>query len=221
MLLVGAAVSTVRQAQRPRSAVARHTGDGRALEFTEVVVRLATDARRAARAAALLALTIIGFCALADDGQAQITLGSPADPPRFALGAGAFDVTPSDSNHGGTAAELRAEYRFGDVLWFISPFVGVSGTSDGAFYGFGGFGIDINLTPNLVLTPNAAAGYFARGSGTNLGSWWEFRTGAEFAWRFADRSRIGVAVHHTSNAGLTRRNPGAQSVVLMYSLPMR
>ena len=81
--------------------------------------------------------------------------------------------------------------------------------------------IDINFTPNLVLTPNAAAGYFYRGSGTNLGSWFEFRTGAELAWRFADRSRIGVAVHHTSNAGLTQRNPGAQSVVLMYSVPIR
>ena len=153
---------------------------------------------------------------------AQLTLGSPGEPPRVAIGAGAFDVTPSASNKiGGTAAEGRLEYRLPDMLWAVAPFVGVSGTSDGAFYGYGGFGVDINFTPNLVLTPNAAAGYFYRGSGTNLGSWLEFRTGAELAWRFADRSRIGVAVHHTSNAGLTQRNPGAQSVVLMYSVPIR
>ena len=173
------------------------------------------------RAAAMLALTIVGQGALATAGNAQIALGSPADPPSIALGAGAFDVTPSASNRGGAAAEFRGEYRFGDVLWFVSPFIGVMGTSDAAFYGYGGFGVDINFTPNVVLTPNAAAGYFARGSGTNLGSWWEFRTGAELAWRFADLSRIGVAIHHTSNAGLTKRNPGAQSVVLIYSLPIR
>ena len=63
--------------------------------------------------------------------------------------------------------------------------------------------------------------YFARGSGHHLGSWREFRTGAEFAWRFADMSRLGVAVHHTSNAGLTKRNPGEQSILLMYSVPLR
>ena len=84
-----------------------------------------------------------------------------------------------------------------------------------------GFGVDINLTPNLVLTPNVAAGYFSRGNGTNLGSWMEFRSGAELAWRLPDRSRIGVAVHHTSNAGLTKRNPGAQSIALIYSIPLR
>ena len=178
---------------------------------------LSTIALRAACAAVCLCAA----AALAPPAAAQITFGSPGDPPRIAFGAGAFDITPSASNSGGTAAEVRAEYRFGDVFWVISPFVGVSGTSDGAFYGYGGFGVDINFTPNLVLTPNAAAGYFAHGSGTNLGSWMEFRTGAELAWRFPNQSRIGVAVHHTSNAGLTKRNPGEQSIVLMYSIPMR
>ena len=71
------------------------------------------------------------------------------------------------------------------------------------------------------MTPNAAAGVFDRGSGTNLGSWWEFRTGAELAYRFANLSRLGVAVHHVSNAGLTKRNPGEQSILVMYSIPWR
>src|SRR4051812_4296023 len=101
----------------------------------------------------------------------------------------------------------------------LSPTPGVA--SDGAFYGYGGFGIDVNFSPNLVLTPNVAGGYFSHGSGINLGSWWEFRSGAEFAWRFEDMSRLGVAVYHTSNAGLTRINPGAQSILLLYSVPLR
>jgi hypothetical protein len=152
---------------------------------------------------------------------AQVALGTPAtDPPRIEFGVGAFDITPSHRKDAKTAAEFRGEYHFGDVLWAISPFIGASGTSGGAFYGYGGFGIDIDFGPNVVLTPNAAAGYFARGAGSNLGSWWEFRTGAELAWRFPDQSRIGIAVTHTSNAGLTRINPGEQSVVLTYSLPL-
>ncbi len=194
----------------------------RAATARGIRVSLSTIGIRATRVAMVLALNMILCGALAPPAAAQVSFGSPGDPPRIAFGAGAFDVTPSTgSRRGGTAAELRAEYRAGDVLWFLAPFVGVSGTSDGAFYGYAGLGLDINFTPDLVLTPNAAAGYFARGSGTHLGSWWEFRTGAELAWRFPDRTRLGVAVHHISNAGITRRNPGAQSVVLMYSQPIR
>jgi hypothetical protein len=180
-----------------------------------IAVSLLGIGKRAAAAA--IGLAIIGFAA--SPAAAQIVFGSPGDPPHIALGAGAFDVTPSHRRS--TAAELRAEYRFGDVFWLLSPFIGTSGTSDGAFYGYGGFGVDVNFGPNVVLTPNVAAGYFASGSGTRLGSWMEFRSGAELAWRFADTSRLGVAVHHISNAGLTKQNPGAQSVVLMYSVPLR
>ncbi|HEX3860918.1 MAG TPA: acyloxyacyl hydrolase [Stellaceae bacterium] len=172
---------------------------------------------RVALAAAIVAVA----AALAPPAMAQLTLGSPGDPPRMEVGAGAFDVTPSSSHRDAqTAAEFRGEYHFGDVLWVISPFVGASVTTDGAFYGYGGFGFDINFTPSIVLTPNAAAGYFERGTGTRLGSWMEFRTGAELAYRFPDSTRLGLAVNHTSNAGLTKRNPGEQSILLMYSLPM-
>jgi lipid A 3-O-deacylase len=180
-------------------------------------VGLSSSGRYAAAAAIVLAAVAL----LARPAAAQITIGSPGDPPHLALGLGAFDVTPSNNiRRGGTAAEGRAEYRFGDVLGPIAPFIGVSGTSDSAFYGYGGFGFDINFGPEWVLTPNGAAGYFARGRGTNLGSWFEFRTGAELAYRLPGSARIGVAVHHTSNAGLTKRNPGEQSVVVVYSLPM-
>ena len=182
----------------------------------------ATFGVKAPSAAIVIALAIVLQGLLAHPGAAQLSIGSPGDPPSIALGGGAFDITPGNGNTGGgTAGEIRAEYRYGNVLWPISPFVGVSGTSGGAFYGYGGFGIDINFTPNLVLTPSVAGGYFEHGSGTNLGSWWEFRTGVELAWRFTDRSRLGVTFHHTSNAGLAERNPGAQSVMLMYSVPLR
>ncbi len=173
-----------------------------------------------------LAGTATGFLALAAliaaPAAAQVQLGSPGDPPRVALEGGVFDVKPDTSQSTSRrAAEIRGEYRFGDRLWFIAPFIGASGTSGGAFYGYFGFGFDVNFGPHWVLTPNAAAGYFYRGGGTNLGSWWEFRTGAELDYRFANLSRLGIAVHHMSNAGLTRRNPGEESVTLVYTVPIR
>ncbi|MGH7055999.1 MAG: acyloxyacyl hydrolase [Stellaceae bacterium] len=172
---------------------------------------------QAAARGGLFALTVLAAAPAA----AQMSLGSPGDPPRIALEGGAFDVLP-DTNQATsrTAALIGGEYRFGDRLWFLAPFVGLSGTSDGAFYGYFGFGFDIDFGPHWVLTPNVAAGYFARGGGTDLGSWWEFRSGAEIDYRFSDFSRLGVAVHHISNAGLTRRNPGEESVTLVYTVPI-
>lgn len=151
----------------------------------------------------------------------QITLGSPAEPSSIATGAGAFDFTPNRKKRDAArAAQLQGEYRFGDVLWIFAPFVGLMGTSSGAFYGYAGFGVDINFGSNWVLTPTFAGGYWYRGGGTNLGSWWEFRSGAEFDYRFDNRSRLGIAFYHMSNAGLTRENQGEQALLLVYTVPL-
>jgi lipid A 3-O-deacylase len=152
---------------------------------------------------------------------AQLSLGSPDGPPRLELGAGAFDITP-DVKHkdAATAGDFDAEYHFGDVLWIFSPFLGQEVTTAGATYSYFGFGFDINFSPNWVFTPNGAAGYFQPGDGTKLGSWWEYRTGGEIDYKFDDGTRIGLAVHHMSNAGSTRRNPGEQSANIVYQIPL-
>jgi len=171
--------------------------------------------------AALGALTVAASALLTPPAGAQVTFGSPNGPARLALGAGAFNITPSSGHADSrTAAEFRGEYRFGDMWWIIAPFVGASVTSQGATFGYFGFGFDVNFGPNWVLTPNAAAGVFEKGSGLNLGSWWEFRTGGELAYRFANQSRLGIEITHTSNAGIGKLNPGEQSALLMYSIPM-
>ncbi len=153
---------------------------------------------------------------------AQVSIGSPGESPRIEGGVGAFDITPSKRRDAGTQGEFRGEYHFGDVIWAISPFAGRRGaTTKGGTYAYFGFGFDINLTPNWVFTPNGAAGWYQRGGGTPLGSWVEFCTGLELDYKFVDQTRLGLAVHHTSNAGLTQVNPGEQSILLVYQLPLR
>jgi hypothetical protein len=151
-----------------------------------------------------------------------VTLGSPADSPGIGTGAGVFDINPNQKKRDATRdAQLQGEYRFGDVLWILAPFVGLMGTSTGAFYGYAGFGFDVNFGANWVVTPTFAGGYWYRGGGLNLGSWWEFRSGAEFDYRFANRTRLGLAFYHISNAGLTKQNPGEQALLLVYTVPLR
>jgi hypothetical protein len=138
-----------------------------------------------------------------------------ADDPAFlSFAAGAFDVL-----HNETAGEFRAEYRFADKWLYLKPFLGVLGTTDKAFYGYGGFRMDIYLGRRFVLMPNAAFGYYQHGSGKNLGGVAEFRTGGEFAYRFDDRSRLGFSFNHISNAGIYKRNPGEEEVAIVYSIP--
>jgi hypothetical protein len=169
----------------------------------------------------LVAAAIIAAACIARPAAAQFSLGSPGGPQRLELGAGAFDFTPNSGHHDSHVQGLfNGEYHFGDVLWIVSPMVGVQVSTSGSTYVYGGFGFDINFTPNWVLTPNGAFGWYERGSGTNLGSAAEFRTGAELDYKFDDQSRLGVAVHHISNAGIGRYNPGEQQIMLTYQLPL-
>jgi lipid A 3-O-deacylase len=149
-------------------------------------------------------------------GSAAAQTLSVDDPSYIALGAGIFDFL-----HDGTAGEFRGEFRSGyKLLGVLKPFAGASVTTDGGVYGYGGVGVDVYFGPHWVLTPNAAVGAFEEGGGKDLGSTVEFRTGAELAYRFDNRARLGLAFHHTSNAGITDRNPGAETLMLMYSMPL-
>jgi lipid A 3-O-deacylase len=139
----------------------------------------------------------------------------PSDDPSFlSVGVGAFDVL-----HNYTAGEARGEYRFGQKLWIFKPFLGAEGTTKRSFYGYGGFLVDIYIGNRWVIMPNAAFGYYDKGAGKDLGSHAEFRTGAEFAYRFDDRSRLGFTFHHISNAGISKKNPGEEEMAIVFSLP--
>ena len=165
------------------------------------------------------AMLLFGL-APASPAAAQITFGSPGEAPHVALEAGVYDVVASSKKDSAAAAELRGEFRFGDVFWIVSPFFGASGTSQGGSYTYVGFGFDTNFGPNWVLTPNVAVGYWSRGRGIYLGSEFEIRSGAELDFRLPDSTRVGVAFHHMSNAGITKQNPGEESVTLVYSVPL-
>jgi lipid A 3-O-deacylase len=179
-------------------------------------VRIGRSANRVAAGI----LVVLGLAA-ADPAAAQITFGSPGDPPRIAIGSGVFDVIPNGGKPGSGATGLAlGEYRFGDVLWIISPFVGTFGTAKGAFYGYGGFGFDINFFGRFIATPSAAVGYFEHGTGINLGAHTEFREGAEFDYRFDNLNRLGVGLYHMSNAGIGKQNPGVELVTVILTMPL-
>ena len=138
------------------------------------------------------------------------------DPDFLAFGGGYFDWNRQKA----PAAEFRLEYRSDRKLWIFKPLGGIMGTSSGAVYAFAGVGVDVFLGRRLVFTPSFAPGYYEKGSGLDLGHELEFRSQIEFAYRFDDRSRLGLAVSHMSNASITDKNPGTESAILYHSMPL-
>jgi len=149
---------------------------------------------------------------------ANVVPATAEEPSFISLGAGYYDLFDDQS-----AGEARLEYRFSEQekLFFFTPFVGVSATSDAGTYGYAGVGIDVFFGNLWVATPNFAVGVYGNGDGKDLGYPIEFRSGLEVAYRFDDYSRLGLSFTHISNAGLDERNPGVESLVVVYSMPFQ
>ncbi|MEE8500204.1 MAG: acyloxyacyl hydrolase [Kiloniellales bacterium] len=143
--------------------------------------------------------------------------GVRADDPSFlTLGLGYFDMNKQDNE----AVDFRLEYRHGQKFWIFKPWIGVEATSDGAVYGAAGVLIDVFLGNRFVLTPSFGAGYYEEGDGKDLGHEIEFRSQIEVSYRFDDRSRLGLAFSHISNASIGADNPGVEILNVYYSVPL-
>lgn len=146
---------------------------------------------------------------------AQPAPASADDPAFLTVAGGWFDLNRQKNE----AAEFRLEYRSDKKLWVFKPFGGVMATSDGASYYYAGVLMDIYFGRRLVVTPSFAPGYYAKGSGYDLGHEIEFRSQLEVAYRFDDYSRLGVSFGHMSNASIGDKNPGTESLMVSYSIP--
>jgi len=139
------------------------------------------------------------------------------DPDFLTLGAGWYDFNKQDDS----AGEFRLEYRSDEEFYYLKPFAAVAGTSSGSFFVGVGVLMDVYFGRRWVLTPSFAPHYYSQGgSDKDLGHELEFRSQIEFAYRFDDRSRLGLSVSHYSNASIGDKNPGTETLMLNYSVPV-
>jgi lipid A 3-O-deacylase len=139
------------------------------------------------------------------------------EPDLISVGVSYFNVTRQKQN----ALEGRFEFRSGLKIWEMKTFTGVMVTSAGAVYTMAGFYFDVSLTDRLKLTPSFAPGYFSKGNGIDLAHKIEFRSQLEISYIFHNYSRLGLSFSHISNANLGESNPGAESIAINYSIPLR
>lgn len=138
----------------------------------------------------------------------------------LAFQAGAYDFGAFDGGNE-TSAGFGLEYRAGFSVFYVHPFLGIMGTSDKVFYGYGGILIDIPIGDRFYFTPSGALGGYNRGDGQDLGYPLEFRTGIEISYRFDNNARLGVMFHHISNASLGGSNPGSESLFATFAYPLK
>lgn len=138
-----------------------------------------------------------------------------AQKPEIAVSVGAFEVFDSSYR----ATEIGAEYRFTPATSFFNvvPAVGFNLNSDGGYWAHAGLRYDISLSEKWLLTPQFAAVGYEDGAGENLGSGLLFRSGLELGYKLNASNKIALTLYHLSNAGLGKRNPGAESLILSYS----
>ena len=150
---------------------------------------------------------------------APATARAASDDPAFlSFGAGAFDWNRQKDD----GAEFRLEYRSDKkYLGALKPFAAAAASSTGNYFAGAGMLMDVYFGRRIVLTPSFAPHLYSGGNDKlDLDYWLQFRSQLELAYRFDDRSRLGLAVSHYSNASLGDSNPGTESAILYYSMPV-
>lgn len=150
---------------------------------------------------------------------ASLSAHAADDPAYLSVGAGSYDWNRKKDE----GVEVRVEYRHDKKLFgLVKPFVAVAASnSSSSFFAGAGILMDLYFGKRFVVTPSFAPHYYKGGnSKLDLDYALEFRSQVEMAYRFDDRSRLGLAVSHYSNASLGKTNPGTESAILYYSIPV-
>tara|TARA_B100000676_G_C17997553_1_gene798815 strand:+ start:579 stop:1181 length:603 start_codon:yes stop_codon:yes gene_type:complete len=138
------------------------------------------------------------------------------DPDFITIGVGAYDWDLKNEE----GEELRLEYRSSSKFWGFKPLVSLAGTTTGQGFLGAGLLLDVFIGRRFVFTPSIVPNlYFGGNSKLDLGYFIEIRSQLEASYRFDDRSRLGLAVSHYSNAGMGDDNVGTESAIVYFSVP--
>ena len=162
-------------------------------------------------------LSILPACLLALAVSVPDTSARADDPAFLTIAAGAFDFNRQKDD----GTEFRLEYRSDYKLWNFKPFATAAVADNGMTFIGAGILMDIFMGRRIVVTPSFAPTWWrGKTDKLDMGHAIEFRSQLEVAYRFDNRSRLGVSISHYSNASLGDDNPGTESLLVNYSLPI-
>ena len=157
-----------------------------------------------------------------------LTLSGAAHAGDIAVYAGKFSALRDEANE---SALVGLEYRFNNPgyqgVWNgIRPTIGTSANTDGATFTYAGIYWDFPITKGaksgFVITPGFAPGYYNDNGNESkrLGYGLEFRSTLEATYKFEGGQRVGAQIAHLSNANIGNKNPGTETVQVVYTHPL-
>ena len=140
-----------------------------------------------------------------------------ADRYLLGLSAGVIDFTRRHET-----VEVGADIHFRPVAFFqIRPQAGLGITADNTYFVFAGARREFRLKKApWLFDVSFGVTYYEKGDGKELGQELEFRSGLDFLRQLRGGGRIGLGVYHLSNAGFSEVNPGTNSVLLRWVVPV-
>ena len=157
---------------------------------------------------------------------ALVACGSPAvagDKDLLIFMAGQSDIDDKDE----VTFEGRIEYTshytdFAAEPWFdgFGPMLGLMASGKGSVFGYGGLYADFFLGDHIVIRPEGGGGGFVAGNAKDLGGVYQFHAAITFAYVFENEARVGVTLTHISNASIHDSNPGLDSGMFSYAMPI-
>ena len=140
------------------------------------------------------------------------------DPSFVSVGVGSYDFNRKKEK----GTEIRLEYRSKEKFIVFKPFTAAALTTTSQGFIGAGVLVDLYFGRRFVATPSFAPHYYWGGNKKlDLGHKIEFRSQLELSYRLDNRSRIGLALSHYSNASLGDTNPGTETATVYFSIPIK
>jgi hypothetical protein len=129
---------------------------------------------------------------------------------------GVLDVLDEEATDVFISTELRLPR-----LWrALRPWVGVTLTDADAWFAGAGFTYTFDVSPRTAISIGTGPVYYEKGDKWDLGFDLEFSSFIEAQRTLASGTWLGLRIGHISNAGLGRRNPGAETFSVVVGVPL-
>lgn len=135
----------------------------------------------------------------------------------FGLSVGTYDLI----THPSKSTAFNIEWQPGvKIAGNLQPLFGAMATTKGALLGYAGLGVPFNITDHVFLMPSLALGAYKDGGDYNLGRSIVERGGAELAYQFDDKSRLGLNFDVLTNGTSLQAVDRTEMVLLTYTIPL-
>lgn len=125
-----------------------------------------------------------------------------------------FDAEYKNNQYGIELTQARQN------RWQLHNIYGLMFTQSDNSYLYYGLKKDWPLSRSWLLSTSLSAGLFDNNHRIDLGHSIEFRSKLELAYQWPKQHRLGLAVSHLSNSRMSSKNPGTETVNIVYTFPL-